>query len=106
MEKVVLGFSGGLDTTFCVKYLTEDKGLEVHSVIVNTGGFSEEELKKPKKGSALKYADKKKLAIIHAQYYLEKYNPEYIDFFNNNKKKDDLSDSYLQGLYWYKQIKK
>jgi len=45
MEKVVLGFSGGLDTTFCVKYLTEDKGLEVHSVIVNTGGFTEEELK-------------------------------------------------------------
>ena len=46
MEKVVLGFSGGLDTTFCVKYLTEDKGLEVHSVIVNTGGFRAEELKK------------------------------------------------------------
>jgi argininosuccinate synthase len=45
MEKVVLGFSGGLDTTFCVKYLTEDKGLELHSVIVNTGGFTEEELK-------------------------------------------------------------
>ena len=46
MEKVVLGFSGGLDTTFCVKFLSEDKGLEVHSVIVNTGGFTEEELKK------------------------------------------------------------
>ena len=46
MEKVVLGFSGGLDTTFCVKYLSEDKGLEVHSVIVNTVGFTEEELKK------------------------------------------------------------
>ena len=46
MEKVVLGFSGGLDTTYCVKYLTEEKGLEVHSVVVNTGGFSEEELKK------------------------------------------------------------
>jgi argininosuccinate synthase len=46
MEKIVLGFSGGLDTTFCVKYLTQDKGLEVHSVIVNTGGFTEEELKK------------------------------------------------------------
>ncbi len=41
---VVLGFSGGLDTTFCVKYLCEDKGYDVHSVIVNTGGFSEEEL--------------------------------------------------------------
>jgi len=46
MEKVVLGFSGGLDTSYCVKYLTEDKGFEVHSVVVNTGGFSEDELKK------------------------------------------------------------
>lgn len=35
--KVVLGFSGGLDTTYCVKYFTEEKGYEVHSVIVNTG---------------------------------------------------------------------
>jgi argininosuccinate synthase len=43
-KNVVLGFSGGLDTTFCVKYLTEDRGFDVHSVIVNTGGFSEEEL--------------------------------------------------------------
>lgn len=43
-KKIVLGFSGGLDTTFCVKYLAEDKGYEVHSIIVNTGGFSEEEL--------------------------------------------------------------
>lgn len=44
MKKVVLGFSGGLDTSYCVKYLTDDKGYEVHSVIVNTGGFSAEEL--------------------------------------------------------------
>lgn len=44
-QKIVLGFSGGLDTSYCVKYLTEEKGYEVHSVIVNTGGFSEEELK-------------------------------------------------------------
>jgi argininosuccinate synthase len=43
-KKVVLGFSGGLDTTFCVKYLSEEKGFEVHSVIVNTGGFTVEEL--------------------------------------------------------------
>ncbi len=43
-KKVVLGFSGGLDTSFCVKYLTEEKGYEIHSIIVNTGGFSEEEL--------------------------------------------------------------
>jgi argininosuccinate synthase len=45
-KKVVLGFSGGLDTTFCVKYLGQDQGYEVHSIIVNTGGFSDEELKK------------------------------------------------------------
>jgi argininosuccinate synthase len=45
-KKVVLGFSGGLDTTYCVKYLTEEKGYEVHSIIVNTGGFSKEELQK------------------------------------------------------------
>jgi len=44
-RKVVLGFSGGLDTSFCVKWLKEEKGFEVHSIIVNTGGFSEEELK-------------------------------------------------------------
>jgi len=44
-KKVVLGFSGGLDTSYCVKYLGEDKGYEVHSIIVNTGGFNEEELK-------------------------------------------------------------
>lgn len=43
-KKVVLGFSGGLDTSFCVKYLSEDKGYEVHSIIVNTGGFNEKEL--------------------------------------------------------------
>lgn len=43
-EKVVLAFSGGLDTSYCVKYLSIDLGLEVHTVIVNTGGFSKEEL--------------------------------------------------------------
>lgn len=44
MKKVVLAFSGGLDTSYCAKYLAEEKGLEVHSVVVNTGGFSAEEL--------------------------------------------------------------
>lgn len=45
VKKVVLGFSGGLDTSYCVKYLSEDLGYEVHSITVNTGGFSKEELK-------------------------------------------------------------
>ena len=44
-KQIVLGFSGGLDTSYCVKYLTDDRGFDVHSIIVNTGGFSEEELK-------------------------------------------------------------
>ncbi len=44
-KKVVLGFSGGLDTSYCVKYFTDEKGFEVHSILVNTGGFSAEEIK-------------------------------------------------------------
>lgn len=48
-KKVVLAFSGGLDTSFCAIYLAKDMGLEVHSVIVNTGGFSAEELEQTEK---------------------------------------------------------
>jgi argininosuccinate synthase len=44
MKKVVLGFSGGLDTSFCAKYLATDLGYEVHSITVNTGGFTQTEL--------------------------------------------------------------
>jgi len=43
-NKIVLAFSGGLDTSYCVKYLIHEKQLEVYSAIVNTGGFSEQEL--------------------------------------------------------------
>ncbi|MDR2475892.1 MAG: argininosuccinate synthase [Bacteroidales bacterium] len=43
-EKVVLAFSGGLDTSFCVKYLSE-KGFDVYTAVANTGGFSDRELK-------------------------------------------------------------
>src|ERR1051326_3494545 len=45
-NKVILAFSGGLDTTYCAIYLAKEKGLEVHAVTVNTGGFDAEELKK------------------------------------------------------------
>ena len=44
--KVILGFSGGLDTSFCVKHLTLDRGMDVHSVLVDTGGFSDAERKR------------------------------------------------------------
>ncbi len=40
MKKVVLAFSGGLDTSYCAIYLSKDLGYEVHTITVNTGGFS------------------------------------------------------------------
>ena len=43
--KVVLAFSGGLDTSYCVKYLTQEKGLQVYSALVDTGGFTTDQLK-------------------------------------------------------------
>ena len=42
--KVVLAYSGGLDTSYCLKYLGEEKGMEVHTALANTGGFSAVEL--------------------------------------------------------------
>ncbi|MFN8259933.1 MAG: argininosuccinate synthase [Chitinophagales bacterium] len=43
-NKVVLAYSGGLDTSYCVKYLSEEKGLDVYAITVNTGGFNDEQL--------------------------------------------------------------
>ncbi len=43
-EKVVLAYSGGLDTTYCAIYLSRELGLEVHAVTIQTGGFSDQEL--------------------------------------------------------------
>ena len=48
-KKVVLAFSGGLDTSFCVPYLKFERDLEVHTVMVNTGGFNPEEEKRIEK---------------------------------------------------------
>jgi len=43
-RRVVLAFSGGLDTTFCAAWLTAERGAEVTTVVVDTGGMSREEL--------------------------------------------------------------
>lgn len=42
-KKLVLAYSGGLDTSYCLKYL-QTLGWEVHTILVNTGGFTDEEL--------------------------------------------------------------
>ena len=43
-KKAILAYSGGLDTSFCAVYLSRELDLEVHTVIVNSGGFTAEEL--------------------------------------------------------------
>ncbi len=49
MKKVVLAFSGGLDTSYCAIHLAKDLGYEVHSAAVNTGGFDTKEQKELEK---------------------------------------------------------
>ena len=68
-KKVVLAFSGGLDTSFAVKYLSDDLGYEVHTAIANTGGFTPDELVViEKKALALGAASHASLDITR-QYY-------------------------------------
>jgi len=68
-EKVVLAFSGGLDTSFCAKYLSEEKGLEVYTAIANTGGFSREDLEIiEKKAYELGSARHVALDVTHTYY--------------------------------------
>jgi len=70
-DKVVLAYSGGLDTSFCVKYLTEEKGLDVYTAIGNTGGFSEEELKNVET-KAYELGAVKHITLDISQTYYEK----------------------------------
>jgi argininosuccinate synthase len=71
MKKIVLGFSGGLDTTYCAKYLSDEKNYEVHSVTVNTGGFSSDELKQIEQ-HALKLGVKTHTSIDATRSYYER----------------------------------
>jgi argininosuccinate synthase len=69
MKKAVLAFSGGLDTSYCAIYLVE-QGYEVYTVTVNTGGFSEEELKEIEK-RAYKLGVKQHTALDEIDNYYE-----------------------------------
>ncbi|MCH4156184.1 MAG: argininosuccinate synthase [Muribaculaceae bacterium] len=68
-EKVVLAYSGGLDTSFCVKYLSEDCGYEVYTAIANTGGFSPEELKEKEERAMALGATKHVTLDVTKEYY-------------------------------------
>ena len=68
-KKVVLAFSGGLDTSFAVKYLSDELGYEVHTAIANTGGFTPEDLEViEKKALALGAASHTSLDITREYY--------------------------------------
>ena len=68
-EKVVLAYSGGLDTSFCAKYLSEEKGLDVYTAIANTGGFDKEELDRIEK-KAYELGSKKHVTLDVTQTLL------------------------------------
>ena len=70
MKKIVLAYSGGLDTSYCLKKFTEDN-YEVHAITIDTGGFSEVEKNKIKK-RAISIGAKKYSSIISKQSYYEK----------------------------------
>lgn len=80
MEKLVLAYSGGLDTSYCAKYLSKDKGFEVHAVSVNTGGFSEEEIESIHK-KALELGATSYTSIDAVQTFYEKV-VKYLIFGN------------------------
>ena len=79
-EKVVLAFSGGLDTSFCAKYLAVEKGYEVYTAVANTGGFSKDELAIIEK-KAYQLGAVKHVAIDVTQEYYEK-SIKYMVFGN------------------------
>ncbi|MFS4494333.1 argininosuccinate synthase [Maribacter sp. 2308TA10-17] len=78
--KLVLAYSGGLDTSYCAKYLSKEKGYEVHAVSVNTGGFSSEEIKSIE-GKALQLGATSYTSIDAVQTFYEKV-VKYLIFGN------------------------
>ncbi|MDR1526909.1 MAG: argininosuccinate synthase [Dysgonamonadaceae bacterium] len=79
-QKVVLAYSGGLDTSFCAMYLSKEWGYEVYTALANTGGFSEEDLKRVEE-RARKLGAVKHITLDITQEYYEK-SIKYMIFGN------------------------
>ena len=107
-KKVVLAFSGGLDTSFCVPYLKNERNFEVHTVMVNTGGFSEEEAKAIEK-RALELGAATHTTVDATETYYRK-GIRYLIFGNilknNTYPLSVSSERVFQALEVLKQVKK
>ena len=68
-KKVVVAFSGGLDTSYTVMYLAREKGFEVHAACANTGGFSEQQLKTNEENAYKLGATKYVTLDVTKEYY-------------------------------------
>ena len=79
MKKLVIAYSGGLDTSYCAKSLSEE-GYDVHAVSVNTGGFSKEEIKNIEM-KALKLGANSYISIDAVQIFYDKV-VKYLTFGN------------------------
>ena len=69
MKKAVIAYSGGLDTSYCLVKYAKDEKMEVHTVIVNTGGFSKEELAKIEKRAYELGSSKHEAIDVTDKYY-------------------------------------